>query len=234
MKIYHFYHIWADGMWEEPLSYHINALRESQLEQVISKFFIGLVGSKENRERVLLYLKSIGVGYIVVDESDTGYEEVTLNKILDMDLEDGYLLYAHTKGSFHNHYENIILRKNMTKSLVLDWINCVDLLEDYACVGYLYYILKDQNKENMDGANRLPIDEYMCSSKSKVESKGKFLGNFWWANLRYIKKLPRIPMLNSENRHEAEIWIYGLKDVVKDIPFKVFTRKPLFERSRYE
>jgi hypothetical protein len=55
--INHYYHIYADGAWEGPVREHTDALRVSGLQDYPSfRLHIGLVGSKENVQRVRDYL----------------------------------------------------------------------------------------------------------------------------------------------------------------------------------
>ena len=55
-KLYHFYHIYADGQWQIPVSQHIAALKKWDLINNLAAFKVGIVGTPENRTQVIQYL----------------------------------------------------------------------------------------------------------------------------------------------------------------------------------
>jgi len=229
-NIYHFYHIWADGDWQESVEEHINALERSNLIRVLSSFEVGIVGNRENIDSVKTYLKNRGIAYNVCSESIEGYEDITLNAIRLYNKEDGYVLYAHTKGSYTQSQGNTNWRRNLTRRLVMEWMNCIDLLDDYSAIGSRYFVLKDGLPEETD-ISQQPLINFRCISSSKIEArKGVFFGNFWWSHLRYLKQLKPLGKLNLDTRFEAEHWLYHLKDVVTDKRFVIFDKNPFFDK----
>ena len=77
MKLYHYYHIFADGQWLEPVSEHIKALRKWGLIDNLAAFRIGIVGADHNRTAVIQYLINERINFDIVAQSDTGWEQVT-------------------------------------------------------------------------------------------------------------------------------------------------------------
>jgi hypothetical protein len=96
---------------------------------------------------------------------------------------DYKILYLHTKGVTHSKtsvfYENIRDWINlMLYSLVNHTDSCIQLLDNYDCIGVDY--------------------RYISSNPHH------YSGNFWWANANYIKNLS----LNIlKNKYDAEWWI---------------------------
>jgi hypothetical protein len=231
MNIYHFYHIWADGEWQIPLDEHIEVLYRSHLYEVLNIFSIGLIGSKDNREHVKTYLKNRGIEFEICVEADEGFEQKTLEQIIRSDFEDGYVLYAHTKGSYTSNQANTNWRRNLTSRLVFEWINNIDLLKTHSAVGSRYYTLVDEIEDDVKEIYSLPLSSFECTPASIVSRKGVFLGNFWWSHLRYLKQLD-IP--ESDNRFKAEHILFNLKDVVTDKDFTVFDKNPYFSLDYFK
>lgn len=225
MNIYHFYHIWADGNWKSIVTEHIKYLTESKLGYVLSSFEIGIVGQQKNIDKVKNYIKNISpIGFNICHETPAGYEQETLERIRQYDKEDGYVLYAHTKGSFRDdNKSNTKWRNDMSKRLISDWINCIDLLRTHSLIGCRYFVVKDEYK-NIDIYD-ITLDNVACYSNSITMSKrGIFYGNFWWSHLKYLKKLP-VPRPFS--RTDAERWTTGLVDIVDN--YSVFDKDPYFD-----
>ena len=180
MKITHFYHIYADGQWKDPVKEHIIALRQSQLMYNLDNFFIGFVGQKKNIESVKKFLRTCGVDYSVVAEEELGWEQVTMNKLRDfVHQNDGWIFYAHSKGAYDPSPINIAWRKSMTYYNIINWEKAVSYLDDYDTVG-THWVTAPQDGKTFWG------------------------GTFWWATTDYLKTLPPI---GTENRWRAEDWI---------------------------
>lgn len=183
MKLAHFYHVFADGDFVTPLREHLDALDRSGLRSQLDKFFIGIVGSKENRMRVL-----DEVAVTVIAEAETGWEQVTLKKLHEYSKRNiGAVFYAHTKGAWSQSELARQWRVSMTKNTVTRWQECVHALKSVQAVGP--YWLLSQEPEH-------------------VNHNYFFAGNFWWARTDYVKTLPP---LKNETRFDAEGWI-GLND----------------------
>ena len=181
MKFFHFYHIYSDGNWKSILSSHINFLRESRLIENLYPIKIGISGNFS--EQVVDYLKSKKIDFEVVNINQNLWEQTTLIPLHEFSKQnDGYILYAHTKGAANSNYYSTTWRISMTYYLIHNWSQVVEKLRDFDAIGchYIDKILKPDAK--------IPF----------------FGGNFWWSHLSHIRKLDK-PCI--ENRWEAENWI---------------------------
>jgi hypothetical protein len=225
MKIYHFYHIWADGKWRVPLKEHLKFLIESQLINNISSFQVGIVGKRNNRLRVKEYLMDHKIKFEICNESEDGFENETLDKILDLKEDDGYVLYAHTKGSYNDLEWEHHWRRFMSFNLIKDWKKCVKLLEDHAAVGNSYSVPNLSFLfTGLD--NSYPECTVIFSKGPITFPYGCFYGNFWWSHLKYVKLLGKVPKIFKEDgsyfRGSAEKWLINLRNVVTDKEFSVY------------
>jgi hypothetical protein len=244
-KIHHFYHIWADGHWQDPLSDHLSALKESVIIEQLSSCNFGIVGNKNNREDVKSYLekhsqfgvverrslKRKTINYNICTEVDFGFEQETMDKILELEDEDALILYAHTKGSYNNTKFEHEWRQSMTNDLVNHWAECLYHLESHAAVGCHYTNLTEKG--------------VVCTGDVVRKERGLFYGNFWWSHLRYLKlmgKPNRSPSIvkiadGSEvmtySRMDAEYYLLSLKEVVTDKEFSVFDKNPYFSNKHF-
>lgn len=182
----HYYHVWADGDWQQALTEHFDALTKSGLTEHLEFVRIGLVGSAENCEAVKTALP---FGDVVI-EADMGWEQVTLTCLRDwvQDHPEGWgILYAHTKGAWNNKKLRHGWRRTMTHDTVTGWRNCVKHLDEVDAVGPFW----------------------MARFRRHQENRGLFFGgNFWWARSEYLVRLPELEL---DTRFRAEDWI-GLKN----------------------
>lgn len=179
MKLTHFYHVFADGDWRTPARDHFIALEKSNLIEHLDSIRLGIVGSEANREQVKTELPGL-----VVAESETGWEQVTLNKAHDFaQSDDGAIFYAHTKGAFALSEFAARWRVSMIHDTVTRWRECVEALETVEAVGAFW--LKSPQAEHADHGFF-------------------FAGNFWWAQSAYLRKLEPV---RNEHRYQAEGWI---------------------------
>jgi hypothetical protein len=201
-KLYHFYHIYADGKWFAPVTEHLKALRKSGLQKNLEGFFIGITSSDKNRARIERFLKAYSFffpfTYTIVNHSTTGWEQTTLDKLYEFSLDhEGYVLYAHTKGASNSHPINHYWRRSMIYFNIKNWKKATEKLKDHQAVGCHWLLPED-----------LPCNGYY------------FGGNFWWADFSLIRTLGK-PLKNS--RFDAEIWI-GNK--FETHPFAVYDLNP--------
>ena len=179
MSLFHFFHVYADGEWEKPLRQHLTALDVSGLRDNLDGLFFGLVGSRENRALV----KKVLPGSVVA-ESDRGWEQVTINALHEFShTNNGLVLYGHTKGAWSNSRFADRWRETMIHDTVLGWRQVIEHLPPYEVAGAFW--LRSQEPEHRH-------HEFF------------FAGNFWWADLSYVRRLP--PVLN-QHRFQAEGWI---------------------------
>jgi hypothetical protein len=224
-NIHIFFHIWADGKWLIPTLKFVNALRESGLDKEAKSINFGVVGSLPNLNKVKEYLYNTSLDYKIVGHSYNGFEQETLDKIIDLKEDDGYIFYAHTKGASNDTEFEHYWRESMFDDLIHDWKSCVSLLEDHAAVGCHYAV-------PIDGADQV------CYNQHIGTDRGYFYGNFWWSHLRYLKaigKPDRSPTtFEIYSRMDAEYWLLKLSGVVKDKDFKVYDKNPYFDNAHFK
>jgi hypothetical protein len=204
-NVYHFYHIYAEGNWKDPIDQHVKALKKSGLYEVIKTLKIGLVGRPERIQLVKDYLLSMDINFEVVAESPTGWEQTTQIPLRDFaQSNDGYVLYAHTKGAHSQQHPNIPWRETMIHFNVLKWEECIEALKDHDTAG-CFWIPSAPNSPEHSGHN------------------GFYGGTFWWTTLKFIRTLPE-PML--DHRWRAEGWI-GIRQHVDGLkPFSFLPGSP--------
>lgn len=197
--IHHYYHIYADGQWQEPVSEHIKALRKWGLIDNLTSFNIGIVGQEHNRLQVIKFLNEQEVTFNLAATQNEGWEQVTQIPMHNFSLNnDGFVLYAHSKGSSRPENTNTKWRRSMTYYNVGQWQTAIQKLkEGYDAVG----------------------QHWMYPSHHSPEHRGSpfFGGTFWWTTLEHIRKIGSPPMFN---RHDAEGWIgYKLGEEMKCFDF---------------
>ena len=132
IKLKHFYHLYANGRWQEPFNEHVIALSDSGLMDSLDFIGVGIVGTGINREKVKKFLPS---NFNIVAESVSGWEQVTHTPLSKDLTEPAKILYAHTKGAANNNHNQQSWRREMTEGVVYHWKDCVKLLDEYDAVG---------------------------------------------------------------------------------------------------
>lgn len=189
MKLTHFYHVFADGDWQQPAEEHLDALIASELIDNLDDIFIGIVGVETNRDRVKREVPGV-----VVAEAETGWEQVTLNAVHEFAQTDaGAIFYAHTKGAWSRSELARQWRVSMTHDTVTRWQECVRALSMFQVAGP--YWLKSYEPEHLNHHHF-------------------FAGNFWWARSDYVRSLDPVGV---ENRYQAEGWIGLKKPIAKNM-----------------
>ena len=178
MNLTHIYHLYADGQYETPVDEHAQALLEHGLYEKLDRFYVGLVGTDENRASALERLRSHGLDPEVAIEAPIAWEQVTLEWLRRYTTtNDGATLYAHTKGAYNPTPINEAWRKSMTYYNVVDWQPMVAALDEYETAG-CHWIVEEVNRF--------------------------YGGNYWWARNNYLRRLAYPTVVN---RWHAEIWI---------------------------
>jgi len=191
--LHHFYHVYSKGSWQDPLSQHVSALKQSELLNNLKTFQIGLVGPESTRNDVKKYLNSEGIKYTVCAEVEDGWEQETQDKIYDFaQNNEGYVLYAHTKNAVTINPLHIAWRKSMTYHTVIIWKDVIKHLDEGCCAVGSHYL--EGGNENVKTVS------------------GFFAGTFWWTHLKYVRNFPEKP--DRSNRYGAEGWIGWLKPTV--------------------
>lgn len=184
MKLAHFYHLYADGDYEGIVQDHVEALISSELIDNLDLLAVGLVGEKHNRIEAVELLTYYGLTPKVVAEAETGWEQVTLQKVHDYaQNNDAKVLYAHTKGAWSGTALSTPWRETMTDAVVNRWQECVEALDSTDTAGAFWIWSREPEHADHD---------YF------------FGGNFWWARTDYLRKLPPI---GNTDRYQAEGWI---------------------------
>jgi hypothetical protein len=168
VRIAHFYHIYADGKWEEPVQEHLDALKTYGMYDYINSFNVGIVGSEQNRQNVKDYLHENSIECNIIDEQLHGWEQVTMRHISEYAKNNnGFVMYAHTKGAHDPSRINISWRKSMTYYNIVNWKTPRDLLaKGYDSVGC-----------------------HWCNDAF-------WGGTYWWATNNYIRSLS--PLLSND------------------------------------
>jgi hypothetical protein len=178
-RLHHFYHIYADGGWREPVQEHLQALKTSGLEtEEDFSFNVGLVGSDRNRAAVRDFLNVHAIEWREIASSEEGWEQVTLSVLArESHRLEGYVFYAHTKGASAPSRFNTAWRQRMTYHTVMRWREALLSLETNHAYGCHW-----------------------------MQLKGNWLfgGNFWWTRMCHLRLLPP-PGVHS--RWSAEGWI---------------------------
>jgi hypothetical protein len=196
VSLHHFYHVYAnqdcnghEDSWKEPVDLHFNSLLKSGLSQKIDSVKIGIVGNEKSIQEFKKFVNNYGVPYEIVAKKVSGWEQVTQNALLDFsETNDGYVLYAHTKGSFNNNQLNKNWRETMTHFNIDNWRTAVKKLKKYDAVGCYWY---DNSYESKD-------------PNHPHQGQRWFAGTFWWSKLDLIRDLP---LPRNKTRWDAEVWI---------------------------
>jgi len=182
-RLTHFYHVYADGGWQDAALHHVHNLYSSGLMSALDEMYIGIVGRPDCRREVRHKLPGV-----VIAEADVGWEQVTLSALHDYAKStDAHILYAHTKGAWSATEFAKRWRVSMTYDTVARWDECVPQLGSHDAVGPFWW----KSNDPMHAGH-----------------KSFFAGNFWWARSDYLRTLP--PLAN-EHRYQAEGWI-GLNE----------------------
>jgi hypothetical protein len=183
-RLTHFFHAYADGNFDTPIRQHFGEVIGSGLLNALDSVRVGIVGSPENRARVLSLFDELSIPVIVVATAETGWEQVTLTRLHDFaKQDDGNIFYAHTKGAWSSDPLAHLWRVSMIYDTVTRWEECVGALG------------------KLDTAGPYWLDSAM---PEHVEHGHFFGGNFWWARSGYLAGLPPI---KNEHRFQAEGWV---------------------------
>lgn len=210
--IHHFYHIYADGQWREPVEEHVRALKESGLGEELLRsgsFWIGLVGSDKNRDAVIEYMKATGLTFGVCAQASAGWEQVSMIPMWQHSQHyEGLILYAHTKGAYSPIDVNVRWRRSMTYWNVIRWRDCVEKLKECDMVG-THWIYPTINMPEHKFGNPM------------------MAGTFYWVRAEQMRTWMRPPLTH---RWEAEGWC-GYRYVQK--PWLIWDWTPYFPNSNH-
>jgi len=205
--MHHFYHIFADGNWRDAVTEHMTALRMGLIDN-LTTFNIGIVGRPRNRRVVKQFLVEQGIFFNIIAEAERGWEQVTQIPMWEFSkLNDGLILYAHSKGASNSSNGNIRWRRSMIYWNVINWTDCVERLKTHGAVGCHW------------------IQPIIGAMPEHKVGNFMFAGTFFWTHCELMRTWPK-PALT--HRHEAEGFIgYGWHQ--KNFP--VFDFTPYFPNS---
>ena len=129
MKLAHFYHAYAGGSWQEPVTDHLAVLGKSGFDYPVH---LGLVGPWRDCDDVLgVFRQRLGLDVREAARAEVGWEQVTLDAVLQhAQHNDGAVLYAHTKGA-HTPGQ-AVWRDTMARALIVRWRDALSALESGA------------------------------------------------------------------------------------------------------
>lgn len=219
-----FYHVWAAGQWQAPFGEFLSAAADAGLP---GRLHVGIIGTPAERGMVTEWLRAHhpGLDWVVAAEADSGFEEVTLMAVgAYAAVNDGAVLYMHDKGSYTPGGFEVQWRRRVTDHLVTRWRECVARLGSADAVGCHW----------LSPAQLWPRP-WPLRGRMVGVTHPHFSGNFWWADCRYLRRLPPWPFTvphydgccypgsvpkavgESTGRWLAELWI-GLGDpLVADV-----------------
>jgi hypothetical protein len=206
--LYHWYHIYADGQWQQPLDEHLKALRKGGLLPVLREMFVGMVGQPHNCQVVRERLAQEGVAFTQVAEVPTGWEQETMDHMNDWSKShDGYGLYCHSKGAANPAPVQDIWRRSMTYYTAYDWMPCVAAMDDGV------HTVGSQWIEAVPHGN----------GHEPIPNTSFFAGTFFWVRLDALRTLNRpcryhrycaehyIGVLQRKpNAYSSGTWVHGV------------------------
>lgn len=204
--IHHFYHIYADGKWQEPVSEHVRALKMGLYDN-LNTFAIGIVGSAENRHAVIDYLNTEGLAYEVYAEALQGWEQETQIPMWLFSQDNaGAMLYAHSKGSSDPSDVNVRWRRSMDYWCTVRWQDAIEKLKDHDAYGSHWI-------------------QPLVSMPEHKKGNWMFAGTFFWLRCEVLARFPK-PALT--HRWEAEGFCgYGYAEK----PYRVYDCAPYFPNT---
>ena len=204
-KLNHFYHIYTGEEWLLTVHQHFVTLNAYGLMDSLENVYVGIIGKEEDRQAVISHLESYENPKIIVAiQAETGYEGSTLNKLWEFAKnDDGYIFYAHTKGSSRGGIVNQLWCRSMLFFNAVRW----------------QFAVNEVRKPNIDAVgchylSKEKFPEFFEIQKEKNPNKHPFFaGNFWWAKSSHIKDLQQP---QTEHEHSAEGWL-GSNGVIRNI-----------------
>ena len=183
-SIHHYYHVYADADWLTPSTDHAAALKYGL---PMDSFNIGVVGNRKNRKLAIEWWAQYGA--TVVNESDSGWEQVTLKPLYDFSLKNPgqFVVYGHTKGATTRTELSATWRRTMEYFNIVKWDVPLELmLSGMDTVGIMWY------------------DQMSHPPYPTVNTLAYWAGTYWWANTSYIQLLGEC---EYDHRYRAELWI---------------------------
>jgi hypothetical protein len=190
-------HIYAVNNFEEIVESQIEKMEKSGLYKAADKIYYGVVLNREYYINDEKFSKL----YCSLDKEESEVATINcINKCFGEEVDNRRVFYVHTKGVTkpywgpHNDW-----RTYMEYFILERYETCVAELERADVVGVNWHF-----GQGWRGA-RPPAAPH-------------FNGNFWWANLKYLQKLPELneetslyqdfkPGIKCPTRWDAEFWL---------------------------
>lgn len=191
--MWHFYHVYAAGNWEQPVTEHCRALTQYGLYDALDGLYVGFVGNDNQIDAAKATLDVLTPKWREVARAEHGWEQVTLDALYDFCQDhDGPVGYAHTKGASRNEGIDLQWRRGMTYHNIVTWQRPVEALN---------------SGKTIAGCN------WISGAPSSVPGygvSGMFGGNFWWTRGEHLRR--NVPP-GHESRYAAEHWLGQLSEV---------------------
>jgi hypothetical protein len=178
-----FYHTYLINSYKDIITEQLTNIFYSELYKNCQEFYIGVVGGEEEKKWITNLVEKYSK--IKLHFFDNGDEKDTLKLISLKSKPDDYILYFHTKGITHSSITQNLWRRLIEYKTINEWKKCVEILNEYDCVGPLY-------REN-----------------TFLGYFPHFSGGFWWSKYEYIITLDN-SYLSEDYLHKrmgAEFWI---------------------------
>lgn len=163
-----FFHIYADGDWEQPTQEFLDAADPSEM-------LVGVVGSAGNLLAVRQWFKMRPhIEATIIAYHPEGWEHITLEFLRDYAHSaspDEPILYAHTKGAANPSDLNTTWRRSMLNHVVAPWRFHVQALKTFDTIGERWL-------------------------RTAFGGTGFWAGNFWIARASYLTTLPPLDYTN--------------------------------------
>lgn len=187
MKIAIFYHIGQIGLGAFIYQQQLHRLYTSGLIEAADYIHFGVNGDQE--------LFNAPSKAIVKQNQNWKEETETLIDLKNFAEQnpDYKILYFHTKGVSKGTLIANAWRLMMEYFVIDKWKECVEMLNEYDCVG----------------SNLNSVGETLWADgtvTNPVEGTYNFTGNFWWSNAKHIQTLDH-KFLYSNYRIDRELWI---------------------------
>lgn len=196
--LWHFYHCYAAGHWQEMVTEHCEALTKYGLYDELDGLFVGFVGSDEQIDAVRSTLDVLVPKWREVARAEQGWEQVTLDALYTFVQDhDGYVSYAHTKGA------------SRIDSVDRDWRRC---MEFYNIVQWCHAVKALENGKTIAGCHWI---EGQLETVPGFGHGGMFGGNYWWTKAELLRQ--NCPPSHASRMH-AEHWLGQLSEVMPITP----------------
>lgn len=205
-SLHHFYHVYADGAWYDPLVEHIDALTRFGLYDALNTLHFGIVGRSDAISDVKRIIAERIACFEVCAEVPTGWEQETLEPLWKFtQSNDGLVSYAHTKGASRSNPIDHPWRRSMEFFNFVHWQRPVEALTNgYLVAGcHWFYGGLDQNPVYGTG--------------------GMFGGTFWWTHCHLLRQ-NAAP--GRASRYEAEHWIGQITEHTPLLPELICDMNP--------